>query len=123
VGFQHGPAKLAQLHLDRRERPFSERDVACLTLVTPALRRLLSERPDPCLPEGLTVRERSVLQLVAAGYANAEIANMLYVAPSTVRKHLEHAYRKLGVSNRMAAAARLRVVPTTATAEAVPEFA
>jgi DNA-binding CsgD family transcriptional regulator len=123
LGFQHGPAKLAQLHLDRQDRPFTDRDVACLMLVTPALRRLLSERPDPCLPEGLTQRERSALQLVAAGYANAEIADLLYVAPSTVRKHLEHAYRKLGVSNRMAAAARLRVVAANGTAEELTEFA
>ncbi len=45
---------------------------------------------------------------MAAGRANAEIAASLCVAESTVRKHLENSYRKLGVSNRMAAVARLR---------------
>ncbi len=40
--------------------------------------------------------------------ANAEIATTFCVAECTVRKHLENAYRKLGVSNRMAAVARLR---------------
>jgi DNA-binding NarL/FixJ family response regulator len=75
--------------------------------VWPAIRRLLIEPPDPILPETLTPRELSVLRRVAAGHANAEIAELLYVAPSTVRKHPQHAYRKLGVTNRMAAAVRL----------------
>lgn len=46
----------------------------------------------------------------AAGLSNAAIAQRLFVAPCTVRKHLEHAYRKLGVSNRYAAVHALEVV-------------
>ena len=45
---------------------------------------------------------------VAAGLSNAEIAGGEFIAVSTVRKHPENAYRKLGVTNRMAAVARLR---------------
>ena len=45
--------------------------------------------------------------LVAAGFANVEIAQRMGVATCTVRKHLEHAYRKLGVTNRLAAAIAL----------------
>jgi DNA-binding NarL/FixJ family response regulator len=48
-----------------------------------------------------------VLHHVAAGLTNAEIAERLVVAPSTVRKHLENAYRKLGVRNRFAAVVAL----------------
>ena len=44
-----------------------------------------------------------MLGLVATGMSNAEIAEQLVVAPCTVRKHLENAYRKLGVTNRLAA--------------------
>ena len=44
-----------------------------------------------------------MLRQVAGGLSNAEIADRLSIAPCTVRKHLENAYRKLGVSNRMAA--------------------
>jgi hypothetical protein len=40
---------------------------------------------------------------VAAGFSNPEVAANLCIAAATVRKHLEHAYRKLGVSNRLAA--------------------
>ena len=46
-----------------------------------------------------------MLALVAAGLTNAAIADRLTVAPCTVRKHLEHVYRKLGVSSRMGAIA------------------
>jgi DNA-binding CsgD family transcriptional regulator len=54
----------------------------------------------------LTAREREVLAWVARGKTNAEIARLLWLAPSTVRKHLENVYAKLGVSTRTAAVAR-----------------
>lgn len=53
----------------------------------------------------LTPREREIVELVAEGKTNAEIAASLWVAPSTVKKHLEHIYAKLGVGRRAAAAA------------------
>ena len=53
----------------------------------------------------LTPREREVMNLVAEGRTNAEIAERLWVSPVTVRKHLEHVYAKLGVHTRTAAAA------------------
>ena len=55
---------------------------------------------------GLTAREREVISWVARGKTNAEIAELLWLAPSTVRKHLENVYAKLGVSTRTAAVAR-----------------
>jgi ATP/maltotriose-dependent transcriptional regulator MalT len=83
--------------------------------VSPALERLLRERPVSTLPPSLTVQERRVLGLVATGLSNAEIADQLVVAPCTVGKHLENAYRKLGVTNRLAAVHALEPgpVPTT----------
>ena len=65
---------------------------------------LLLEEPPPDL--GLTAREREVLTWVAHGKTNAEIARLLWLAPSTVAKHLEHVYAKLGVKTRTAAVAR-----------------
>jgi ATP/maltotriose-dependent transcriptional regulator MalT len=46
---------------------------------------------------------------VADGLSNAEIASALVVERSTVRKHLENVYEKLGVRSRTAALAKLRV--------------
>jgi ATP/maltotriose-dependent transcriptional regulator MalT len=49
-----------------------------------------------------------VLGLVAQGCSNQQAAECLFVSVATVRKHLEHAYRKLGVANRTAAVMSLR---------------
>lgn len=55
----------------------------------------------------LTPREQEVMLCVADGLSNAAIAQVLVIAPNTVRKHLEHVYEKLGVHSRTAAVARL----------------
>jgi DNA-binding CsgD family transcriptional regulator len=55
----------------------------------------------------LTPREHQILAWVARGKTNAEIAEILWIAPTTVRRHLENIYAKLGVRTRTAAAARL----------------
>jgi DNA-binding CsgD family transcriptional regulator len=55
----------------------------------------------------LTPREREILAWVARGKTNPEIAEILWVAPTTVRRHLENIYDKLGVHTRTAAATRL----------------
>jgi DNA-binding CsgD family transcriptional regulator len=57
----------------------------------------------------LTPREQQVLEWVAEGKTNAEIAKILVAAPATVRKHLEHIYAKLGVHTRTAAVAHARM--------------
>ena len=54
----------------------------------------------------LTAREREVLAWVARGKTNPQIAELLWVSPGTVRKHLENVYAKLGVSTRTAAVTR-----------------
>lgn len=48
----------------------------------------------------LTKREVRVLKLVASGKTNKEIASKLFVSEKTVKNHLNHIYRKLGVKNR-----------------------
>jgi DNA-binding CsgD family transcriptional regulator len=54
---------------------------------------------------GLTPREGEILDHVANGDTNAQIAAALGISAATVRKHLEHAYEKLHVSTRTAAVA------------------
>ncbi|MFJ1302475.1 response regulator [Pseudomonadota bacterium AL_CKDN230030165-1A_HGKHYDSX7] len=54
---------------------------------------------------GLTPRELDVLDWLAKGKTNRDIADILGMAPRTVNKHLEHIFVKLGVETRTAAAA------------------
>jgi DNA-binding CsgD family transcriptional regulator len=56
----------------------------------------------------LTRREREIVDALAEGCSNAEIAERFRIAPTTVRKHLENIYAKLDVHTRTAAAARVR---------------
>lgn len=51
---------------------------------------------------GLTRREVAVLERVAEGWTNEEIAEALRVSPLTVKKHLERMSAKLGAANRAA---------------------
>jgi LuxR family maltose regulon positive regulatory protein len=60
------------------------------------------------LIEPLTPREREVLQLIAAGYSNPEIADQLVIAVTTVKTHVKNIYGKLQVSNRFQAVARAK---------------
>ena len=55
---------------------------------------------------GLTARELEVLDLVAQGHTNRQIAEALVISPSTVRRHVEHVLAKLGVVSRTAAAVK-----------------
>jgi DNA-binding NarL/FixJ family response regulator len=54
----------------------------------------------------LTAPERAVLQLIAAGSTNREIAVALYLSPHTVKERASGVYRKLGVKNRAEAVRR-----------------
>jgi DNA-binding NarL/FixJ family response regulator len=49
---------------------------------------------------GLTRREVEILQLVAEGHTNKEIATTLWVTEHTVKFHLSNIYRKLSIANR-----------------------
>src|SRR5271165_774962 len=64
------------------------------------------ERQDPAPALGLTDRERSVLELMADGATNPEIALELHLSRHTVKEHTSSVYRKLGVRNRIEAVQR-----------------
>ena len=111
LGFRNGRRDAVQVWFGRTERPFGERDVALLWMLAPTLQRLVRDPASPPLAVDLTLSERRTLSLVAAGFSNPEIAERMNVATCTVRKHLEHAYRKLGVKNRLAATTALQGGP------------
>jgi len=64
--------------------------------------------PTRDLLEPLSPRELEVLDLIALGNTNKEIAQQLIVAPGTVKAHTASIYRKLNVANRTEAVARAR---------------
>lgn len=107
IGFPTQAGTVVQVYLERRSAYFTQRDLAMAAMLEPALGRLLRARPKLGATPLLTPTERRVLLLVSAGASNREAAEELVVSVSTVRKHLEHSYRKLGVHNRSAALAAL----------------
>lgn len=60
------------------------------------------------LVESLSPQEQRVLRLLVAGETNQQIAQELVVSVNTVKDHLKHLYRKLGVSNRLQASEAAR---------------
>jgi DNA-binding NarL/FixJ family response regulator len=62
----------------------------------------------PSGSETLTSRQREILTLVVDGMTNAQIAQRLYLSEFTIKQHLRHAFKLLGVSNRTEAAKLFR---------------
>jgi DNA-binding NarL/FixJ family response regulator len=70
------------------------------------VREFLGVRPVPTLARAdLSLRERDVMQLVAEGLSNEEIAERLFLSVRTVERHLSNVYVKLRLSGRTARAA------------------
>ncbi len=55
-------------------------------------------------PDSLTFRETEILEMVAAGYSNSQIAERLYISLHTVKNHLYSTYKKINVPSRVQAA-------------------
>ena len=73
------------------------------------------QQPPPAADVGealaeLSPREREILELVAQGCADKEIADKLGVRHGTVRWHLQHVYEKLHVRSRTEAVVKLRSI-------------
>ncbi|MDG4798159.1 response regulator transcription factor [Micromonospora sp. WMMD1082] len=85
------------------------------TLIAPSITdrmlRAIRSGPSPAGPgaapvQGLTDREREVLRLVAQGYSNREIAEVLFLAEGTVKNHVSTILTKLGARDRTNAVLR-----------------
>ena len=70
----------------------------------------VSDRPESDWIEPLSERELEVLQLIAAGLTNPEIAARLFLALNTVKAHTRNIYGKLGAHNRTQAVARAKAL-------------
>jgi DNA-binding CsgD family transcriptional regulator len=94
----------AEVDLLSQLRPLLTRRVVRLAAIRPDQPAAAGGDPWPGLA-GLTPRQQQVLRLVASGLTDAAIGHRLGCSPRTVDKHLEHIYRRLGVSSRTAALA------------------
>jgi DNA-binding NarL/FixJ family response regulator len=103
-----GPGRTVRLLFSRGAGSgFTERDRVLLSLLRPHLhaayvateRRRLGVAP-------LTARQREILQYVAAGMGNRQIARRLGLSDATIRKHLENIFARLQVTSRTAAVKR-----------------
>lgn len=59
---------------------------------------------------GISERELDVLELLARGHSNREIANKLFISVNTVKTHLSHLYEKLEVNRRSLAVKKARTL-------------
>jgi two-component system, NarL family, response regulator NreC len=70
--------------------------------LNPRLGAMIAALPDrpPPPPDNLSEREVEVLQLIALGHTNAEVADRLYLSVRTVESHRTHIQQKIGRSTR-----------------------
>jgi DNA-binding CsgD family transcriptional regulator len=116
------PGRTRSVWFARTHRDFSERDRLVLAVLRPHLTDVFldAERRRRGIPP-LSPREQEVLQLAAQGYSNADIARILFISVSTVRKHLENIFNRTGARTRSAAAALALPHAGLATALVPPE--
>jgi DNA-binding NarL/FixJ family response regulator len=78
---------------------------AVVGTVFDALRRTPGDPEDPFGPASLTAREREIMNLIAQGLTNGQIAERFVLSEKTVKNHVNRIYGKLGASNRAQATA------------------
>ena len=93
-----------------------ERSHRRLVVEAPAAGALVL-REEHVAAAALTRREVEVLRRLAAGASTSQIASELCVTPATVSKHLEHVYRKLGVTSRTGALAAIGATASRGNAD------
>jgi DNA-binding NarL/FixJ family response regulator len=78
---------------------------AVVGTVFEALRRTPGAPDDPFGPASLTAREREIMNLIAQGLTNGQIAERFVLSEKTVKNHVNRIYGKLGAANRAQATA------------------
>ena len=97
-----------QEELVRAIRTVADGGVILGPRVARRIERFFAAPPAPALFPALTAREHEVLDLVAAGRTNPEIATALHLSGKTVRNHVSNVFTKLQVADRSQAIIRAR---------------
>jgi DNA-binding CsgD family transcriptional regulator len=103
IGLSDRPGPVVGICLRRARPAFSDEESLLAELLAPRLQAAEREVNGAAARDALTAREREVLDQVAGGATNAVIAQTLIISQSTVKKHLDNIYAKLGVGSRTAA--------------------
>jgi PAS domain S-box-containing protein len=102
----HGDRVMAVVEFHSRDDvALGERLLESLERIGARLAAFLLHSPEDLQAPRLSPREQQVVQLAAEGMTGRAIADRLVLSPATVKTHFEHAYDKLGVSDRAAAVA------------------
>lgn len=118
------PTVRLALAVGRPDMDFTDRELAYVRRLQPLLSGVAAQHrelgrwrensaTDPverAAEHNLTPRELTILGLLADGLTAEAIARRLRISPRTVHRHLEHVYRKLAVSDRLAAVLRAKAV-------------
>jgi DNA-binding CsgD family transcriptional regulator len=127
VSFPDPRGGVIAVALNRHRQDFSDQDRELIDLLRPhlgqaaGLAALLSQ-PVPSAPRDargrplLTPRQTRILQLVAAGSSDRDMARALGLSVRTIHTHLQHIYRALGVRSRTEALARVRALSVSSAA-------
>jgi len=97
---RRGAAAYLEKHVEPAGLASSLRQAMAGAISIPRSSRPRDSAEDADTQLGLSSREREILALVATGSSNSEIAAALWVSEQTVKYHLTHVYRKLGVRGR-----------------------
>jgi len=112
--------------VEARDAGTFDEDIGSLKFVNgllEQLREMARERRKPAAAparDELTVRERSIVEFIARGRSNKEIARELGVAPETIKTHLKRIFQKLSAESRAQAVVRaqslgmLKAIPVQA---------
>lgn len=111
--FVRGAVRAAIVLLSRKRAGFSKASVELLRWLVPAISvaDALHERLDgarvaiadvtlACRDERLTERQRTIVELIATGQSNADIARALGISANTARNHIARIFARIGASNR-----------------------
>jgi DNA-binding NarL/FixJ family response regulator len=96
---------MARAHAGLGQRQVAAADKATAESIYRQLGADDSRRDEPVNPGGLTGREVEILDRIAVGGTNKQVAQQLVISEKTVARHLANIYTKLGVSTRTAAVA------------------
>lgn len=100
AAFQRGAKAFVLKHIDPRDLPAAVRQTLGASVIYPHERRDRPTEATAAETVGLTQREASILDALASGLSNKQIAKELWLAEQTVKFHLTNIYRKFNVTSR-----------------------